>query len=304
MHRGIMALAPRNMTFLFIVKYLLVQAINHYCVGYKKGWSYLLTIIRMISLSVCAIGLITRRHRLLIDCSTSAQTMPSLALAQRFCIAINTDLKALETTGDTFIAQLLEAPSQIMPVTSLIILMMAVLMVSILRVNSHAIPAAAPHGGGGGRTVRTGGYSANGWKWPSDVKSASARAASLHRHSDARRRLPPAWSPRSWLPEPKFDIATTGAPPIRASEAATVLIMTSLIKSLLNKPFLTASENVPLIFSPYFRFFLRSQCAIEAGGFQNKRNILNRGGDNKVIRFLERESWQFGLRCGAIFPGV
>ena len=35
MHSGIMALAPRNMTFLFIVKYLLVQAINHYCVGYK-----------------------------------------------------------------------------------------------------------------------------------------------------------------------------------------------------------------------------------------------------------------------------
>ncbi len=58
--------------------------------------------------------------------------------------AISTALKALDTTDETFIAQLLEAPSQIMPVISLTILIIAVLMVLMSRVNSHAIPAAAP----------------------------------------------------------------------------------------------------------------------------------------------------------------
>ena len=70
--------------------------------------------------------------------------MPSLEPAQLFCIAISTALKALETTDDTFIAQLLEAPSQIMPVISLIILIIAVLIVCRSRVNNHAMPAAAP----------------------------------------------------------------------------------------------------------------------------------------------------------------
>lgn len=107
-------------------------------------WYYLATIMLIISLSVRVIGLITRRHRLLIVCSTSAQTIPSLAPAQLFCIAISTALKALDTTDETFIAQLLEAPSQIMPVISLTILIIAVLMVLMSRVNSHAIPAAAP----------------------------------------------------------------------------------------------------------------------------------------------------------------
>ena len=70
-------------------------------------------------------------------CSTSAQTIPSLAPAQLFCMAISTALKALVTTDETFIAQLLEAPSQIMPVISLTILIIAVLMVLMSRVNSH-----------------------------------------------------------------------------------------------------------------------------------------------------------------------
>lgn len=70
--------------------------------------------------------------------------MPSLEPAQLFCMAISTALKALETTDDTFIAQLLEAPSQIMPVISLIILIIAVLIVFRSRVNNHAMPAAAP----------------------------------------------------------------------------------------------------------------------------------------------------------------
>ena len=72
------------------------------------------------------------------------RTIPSLAPAQLFCMAISTALKALDTTDETFIAQLLEAPSQIMPVISLTILIIAVLMVLMSRVNSHAIPAAAP----------------------------------------------------------------------------------------------------------------------------------------------------------------
>ena len=77
-----------------------------------------------------------------------------------------------------------------------------------------------------------------------------------------------------WLPEPKLDIATTGAPPIRASDAATVLMMTLLSRSLLSRPFFTASEKVPLMFKPYF-LLLPSSARAELSRAASRINAMS-----------------------------
>lgn len=58
--------------------------------------------------------------------------------------AINTAFHADDALVDTFIAQLFDAPSQIIPLTSPIILLIAIAMVLKPPSTSHAIPAAAP----------------------------------------------------------------------------------------------------------------------------------------------------------------
>ena len=81
--------------------------------------------ISITCLSVCCIEWQASAQRLLIDCSTSFATMPSLPVTDVSSSAISTAFHAYDTLVETFIAQLLDAPSQIMPLTSPIMLLMA-----------------------------------------------------------------------------------------------------------------------------------------------------------------------------------
>ena len=139
------------------------------------------------------------------------------------------------------------------------------------------------------------------------TSDARAPARSEHVSSSAFQMLGDGYH-RHWirrdppLPEPKFDIATTGAP-LHAciGKPATVLIMTSLIKSLLNETILTASENVPLIFNPYFFDFpSAARCAIEQAA--SRINVIFSTGVEIIKSYASRKlavgcAWRYFLAC-------
>ena len=85
-----------------------------------------------------------RAHKLAMEVSTLLSTMPSLPVTRELSSAIRTDLNAELAEVETFIAQLFEAPSQIIPATSPIMLQMAMLTAPKPPRSSQAMPAAAP----------------------------------------------------------------------------------------------------------------------------------------------------------------
>ena len=89
----------------------------------------LLAIISIICRSVACIERHASAHRFAIDCYTSCATIPSLPVTAVSSNAIITAFQALVTLVETFIAQLLDAPSQIIPLTSPIILPIAMAIV-------------------------------------------------------------------------------------------------------------------------------------------------------------------------------
>ncbi len=65
-----------------------------------------------------------------MDFSISNETMPSVPDTDELSNAINTAFHAAETLVETFIAQLLDAPSHIIPLISPIILLIVIVSIS------------------------------------------------------------------------------------------------------------------------------------------------------------------------------